>query len=701
MIRRRWPVLVAVVLTWVAVSSAAGEVRILRAGQALDERYSSISGAVRASKPGDTIEVGEGRYVETVKLMGVADLVIRGASGERVVISPPSAVEGWERATAFGSGVFRAPYSKTMPHFGYVTTSGSASRLFIYNGICRGARSSSPPCGGPKGKTGIPRHQKRSELDALANLSFGPGLYFDKERRMLFLKLREGARPEPRSVHAAGVHDRALYIGGGSQRVALSNLEFAFGGKTTVAIEDASDILVQDSTVLGGRFGIWIDRPASGVTISRSVVRGLVHADPHWSDWKSSAAMEGTGIYLLRAGRGNTIADNHIVDWFDGVAAGHIQKSSNPKMAPRRSDNAEIRIRNNLIEGIYDDALEIEGFVASGEISGNLIRNALVGIAMAARFGAGDLYVYRNRVFTNAAILRRRGEEDAGRRFMRPLATKLGIGFDVVSSKGPPGIRATENVNFYHNTFVSTGLGLAGGFANQARAKNLPERIRWFDNIFVTQNQSPVVKTGSASLGVRLDGNLYWQASDWMHNGEPCKKILVRDWNTVATDLNNRFCGLMAARKSFAEWETLGAEGDPMFVDANFQSLVDTPRSGSPAINPPASATPSIWPDEAILLVDTPDRGAIELSSEIGLNSVEPEAVDAASDRLLVVRGSGFDATTKLTFGGKPATGVELISTTTIFAKLPEGLQGAGRVTVAASKGEKRASLENGLRLLP
>lgn len=208
------------------------------------------------------------------------------------------------------------------------------------------------------------------------------------------------------------------------------------------------------------------------------------------------------------------------------------------------------------------------------------------------------------------------------------------------------------------------------------------------------------MKTGSADEGIRLDGNLYWQNLAWTHQGQQCSQILVRDWNTKSTKESNRYCGLAAARATHPSWEAHGLEADPLFMDASFQSPVDTPRHDSPAVDPPVTATPRAWPDETVLLANSADRGAIELTEKVELTSIEPRVVPTSGGSFVVIRGKGFDARTRIEIGGRPINLPELVSTTTIFGRIPTDLAHPGLVTITAIKGEESSVLIDGLRLV-
>ena len=677
------------------VNDAIAEVHIFRDGTTITSSFQSITAAINNSRPGDVIEVGAGTYQESIRLMERHDLEIRGVLGETAIVIPSRVVRSWKPQKDLGEGLFAAPYRGGQPFYATASVSGEPTRLFIYNGSCRESMGHPSACSG-RNFDGEESTIKR-EIVALELLLFGPGIYFDSSMNRLLLKLGNAVPPTADGVRVGAMNARALYVDKGSSAITVSNLTLKHGGKGTVWIKDAKDIEIRDSIILGGLYGVWIDRPASDIRLIGNEVRDLLPKSSRWEDFKSSVAMDGSAIRAPRAGRDNIIAENWIHGWFNGIGVGYSNFSSDPSMDPNPSDNSNIRIKNNLIEDILDDGIELEGFIRSGHVHGNLIRRVLVGIALAARYGDGDLFIYRNRIFANAVVPKRhysaRDSDRKQREHMRPLATKLGIGLDLSSRSAPRKVRPTENVHFHHNTFISTGLALAGGFANRVRADILPIRISWLDNIFVTRDQPTISRTGSADKGVRLDGNLYWQVNPATNRHGDCKSMTVLGWNQESSSRSRltKHCGLVSARKKYPEWERHGAEIDPGLTSIDFTNPIDTPKPDSPAVDPSFVATPSSWPDESVLRNASTDRGAIELTDEIELSSVSPKVVSRGRTRFIVIHGRGFDARTNVTLGGYPLDSQELISTTTIFGRTPPGLIDPGCYNLIAIKGNQRS----------
>ncbi|MFD3514905.1 IPT/TIG domain-containing protein [Streptomyces sp. NPDC058657] len=76
------------------------------------------------------------------------------------------------------------------------------------------------------------------------------------------------------------------------------------------------------------------------------------------------------------------------------------------------------------------------------------------------------------------------------------------------------------------------------------------------------------------------------------------------------------------------------------------------------------------------------------------LASVSPVKGPAAGNTTVTIKGSGLDGVTAVTFGGKPGTGLNIISAGELTVKTPPGT--AGAVVVALADDHSTVSKSNG-----
>ena len=570
-----------------AMPPAPGAVRIVRAGTSIPQ--ASLAAAIAAAQPRDVIELGTGTYTGSFAIVQRPDLTIRAAPQAHAVLTLRDAR-------------FAAPNALWLPLDG-----------------ASGAWRTVEPVGASVHRADGRRilwAKDRAHFDLLRGLGIATALR-EAGRTLLFL---EGADPRTTPLWiSAG--DAPVISCERSPRLRLEALDVRFGGAQSIDFRAGCEGWVIDGvSIFGGRDGVRVKHgQSSRGTLRRSWIVNHLDLRWFWRDVKGNLLMEGGAVSI--AGEGQLLEDSVIEGWFNGVG---IPCAS--------CQSADLVVRRCLLRGILDDAFELDGFLARGQIHDNRATDVFVGVSADPRFGvAGQpTRFYRNSFETTRTPPFDRALASVG----RPSFTKL---HPSIGTDGKP--VGPADLDFYQNTLIGDAEIAKG--APQGSLIAYPLRVRWRNNVMISRVGPLVRHTGSAADGNVFEGNLY-------HQVEPGK--VFENW-ALPYGQRATHATLDAARTSpagqAAGWEAQGIQGWPTLgIDS-------------------APALPAGWPDSAAL-VGARDRGSFERGPQ------QIDAIELSPTGWAHVRGRGLAPESAILYQGAPLRELVVLSSTAAIGRVSD-----------------------------
>ena len=644
-------------------------VEVWREGAFQAGPFTTIQEGVNATEHGDQVRISDGTYWERVDLSDRSGLTLMGPPGGGVSIHSPGldpVLLDWQKSE--DAGVYVGdPSGLTETTAIYATFfdagEGQIKRLYTYF-----------KDEGDGGET--------TALALLREGTYGPGIVYAEDRWHIRLDLDLDVAPDSVTLLGATRENTPLRIRN-STDVIVRDLAVRFGGQQSILVETSSGVLLERLDIEGGQAGVSVDEGSWDITLRSSQVTNRLHstdelaiAEVCFRDFYDGR-MSTSGVVSESSDR-IVVEYNRFTDWFDGIRLGAV--FAMPEPGP--SGPQPFVIRHNSFGPIYDDALELEGFIEGGRVHDNYATNTQVGLAMAARHGESPILIYRNRLHATADRPRGRVGRDVDRR-IQGYPVKLGPS----GYTGAP--LATENVRFYHNTLVGyegvkatlTSGGWNGLPDAPDAAEYPPVGFHWFNNIFVSQgggNNTVFTRTGT--VGTEFQGNLYYQLVATKHPPCDAGQSAITEWGSTDPALPGYCTVAEAIAGSGAPFETsettgqTGQTASPAFVDDSFDLadpvVSDTPMDGSAAID---GGVPSIvdWTDPMTYSGVAPDRGAFETGSPFEFHTLRPDRVRVGEEAYVMIKGTGFDSTVELHSEDGQPIAVNVLSSTTLFATLP------------------------------
>jgi len=365
----------------------------------------------------------------------------------------------------------------------------------------------------------------RSELDSLGY----DGIFYDSGARRLYVR----SSTNPSQMKISG--NTAFEIRN-SKGIEISGLVLEAASRG-IYVRDSDQIKIKNNMIRGGLKTIDA-RGSRNVEISGNMLT-FRRPDWAWEDMKGSL-METSAMFLEDNYENFDIHHNSISGNFNGI---YTFSKSVGKFR-------DVKVHDNIIHDIIDDAIEIEEYCNGGAYYGNMIYDSFVAISLApVNANEKRCKVYDNILIADKTI-RREGS-----------STDVGECFKIIDSI------STSNIDFTHNTCV--GRGVYTTTSNSRTQRNTV----WKDNIFYSTNQRALEKSGLSSDGVLYDYNLYYRTDG---------RGLFRYWNS---DSNSKdYTSLSAAKASSAwdgKWDAHSKNQDPVFTDLKNRNLA--PKSGSAA----------------------------------------------------------------------------------------------------------------------
>lgn len=254
-------------------------------------------------------------------------------------------------------------------------------------------------------------------------------------------------------IHIKGITIKNSNVGvhmQGSDNVVLEDMTFINGIRNGVFTEDTDNVVVRNC------FFKYYFNPSEW----------------YWKLVKGSR-MEGSAMDLKRMSH-HLIENNRIDGWFNGI------------FVEENSGSTDIKIMNNVMYNMYDDAIEIEPRCNGIEVKGNKIYDAFHALSLSpAVSDNNDCVIHYNILDGSMEIFAYEGRNWEGG------AIKM-IGNDA----------KLKGIKIDHNTIVGKATDA------DSNQQGLQENVQWTNNIFSTDGVI-FSNMGLASDGVVYNNNVY------------------------------------------------------------------------------------------------------------------------------------------------------------------------------------------------
>jgi hypothetical protein len=413
--------------------------------------YATPQKAVNAALPGDTILVRAGFYRGTIDFprSGTADARISLVGEEGAVLDGSIVIKGWELDPKMGdSGVYRRSVADLPfePH--HMTWNDKyILRLSETQAAVRApeayfARLTAPPT-----------DKSWDGLEAL----------FGTREGIAYVRFRNKENPNNEKINFAKnprlTNSGVVHIEGKSF-ITVRGFTIQCGGAGVNIRHGATDIIVENNFIRHGNKGVYVNgwHDEKPIPPHRIIVRNnrftLNYIDDlgpsnkrHgyiWNQFKKFGDYDRQAVLLFCAGDDHEVYGNDIFQHWDG-----IQDSADPVPAAENdSYGKRLKIYNNRIRDVADDALEPTGGEIDAQWYDNTSINALINLRL-KNIKTGPAYFYRNKL--------------------------SGGGRDIYFFAG-----STATMYLYHNTFAAKSGMLMGSTTPEKGAPNT-----WYlNNIF-------------------------------------------------------------------------------------------------------------------------------------------------------------------------------------------------------------------------
>jgi len=316
--------------------------------------FTTIQEGVNAAEQGDQVRISEGEYSERVDVSERSGLTLMGPPGGGASVQPPAldpVLLDWQKSEDRGVYV-GDPSGLTESTAIYATFfdtgEGQTQRLYTYF-----------KDEGDGGET--------TALALLRDGEYGPGIVYAQDRWYIRLDLELDVAPEGVTLLGATRENTPLMVRNSSD-IVVRDLAVRFGGQQSIVVETSSGVLLERLDIEGGQAGVSVDEASWDITLRSSQVTNRLHsvdglaiAEVCFRDFYDGR-MSTSGVVSESSDR-IVVEYNRFTDWFDGIRLGAVLAM--PEPGP--SGPQPFVIRHNSFGPIYDDALELEGFIVRGQ----------------------------------------------------------------------------------------------------------------------------------------------------------------------------------------------------------------------------------------------------------------------------------------------------------------------------------------------
>ena len=430
--------------------SEASTIRLIKPN-GLTYSFNKIQKAITAAQPGDKVLIPPGVHFEILRIIKKKGekgkpIIIEGTKAETCIIDGAFVIHPKKEANLPSEVVIKAKWKETKikgKKCYFLDTPLKVEPII--------ARDSS----------GTRIWHFASEQEFIES-PIPLGTYYDKKHQKLYLKAPNSFDPNNETIlisrYTFTVEIRQ------SSFIILRNLTIRNGGAASIQIVGSPNIELSNLIINGGQRGIYFKDPVKGVRSSNVFIHDckvIEKYDPEWfwSDFKTQKPrkMEGSGIYIRRAGSNNRISNCQISGFFNGISVITSRKGFN---------NPGLIIDGNTIHNIMDDGIELDCTCINGKVYKNTLYDVFVGISLAPC--QGPVYIYRNVVLAGKVINFDRKKNSR----IRGPVLKIGGTFR----------KPTSDIYIYNNTLCDPSHVVVFGYQNGV-ARNLI----FLNNIFMTE----------------------------------------------------------------------------------------------------------------------------------------------------------------------------------------------------------------------
>ncbi|MEM2139069.1 MAG: right-handed parallel beta-helix repeat-containing protein, partial [Candidatus Woesearchaeota archaeon] len=376
-----------------------------------------------------------------------------------------------------------------------------------------------------------------NKYEDLLNSSKPEGIYYNISNKKILIRFKDITK-NPNQISLIISHRIPFYftnVKGNGFVISGLNIE---GAVRCAYIYGSDNILIENNTCVNGLKGFDV-RGTSNITISNNLIY-MKPGDFTWKDMKLSL-METSAIYMEDNLEDVNATFNEIYGYFNGILtySKALDKFFN------------IDVSYNTIYDIYDDAIEIEDFCNKGSYHHNNISDVFVGFSLSpARALQNKCYIYNNLIIPDKNLK----WDNKGNYY-------YGECYKIVDDL-PAGY-----MDYHHNTCIGRGI-----YTTTTKTRTQVNST-WKNNIFFSNNQKLIEKSGLSIDGVFFDYNLYYRKDG---------NSIFKYWNSDTSTIE--FSSLTSAKNSNqwdGKWDLNSLQTNPLFIDeANYDFRL---RENSPA----------------------------------------------------------------------------------------------------------------------
>ncbi len=474
--------------------------------------WCSLTPAVSKMQDGDTVYVLGGTYRSTgpLTISGKTfskKTTITAYPGEHPVIT--TAIASLETAPN-NKWTFAGDSTHNLWYTSYTkTTTGEFVGRYMDTGVSLFTYS-----------TSFSLHNSLSDLRDTANPE---GLFYDSGSKRIYVRF-DDLKKDPNNIRLSISEN----IGFDIENVDGAGLEIS--GFTiqdsyrNIYVKNSDNVIIKDNTAIGGIYSIDV-RSSGNVVINGNEVQMSPGSDWTWNDDTKRSAMETSGICLIDDLDNLVVSGNLLHGYFNGIYV-FTQKTGKFK---------DIQVFNNTLHDIYDDAIEIEDYCNGGRFFRNKVTDAFVAISLSPV----DATQKTCRVYNNVLVA------DKVNKWDHSGTTYLGECYKIIDTDG------IEDVIFESNTCVGRGVYTTTGKSHTQKDTD------WINNIFYSDSEKALEKSGMASDGVMYDYNIYFRKSSGP---------LFRYWNSdTDTTQFNTLAAALSSKNDPGNWDMHSKDIDPLF----------------------------------------------------------------------------------------------------------------------------------------
>jgi len=340
-----------------------------------------------------------------------------------------------------------------------------------------------------------------------------------------------------------------VYNHGGDYYWIFKDLNFK-NAKTHIYTYNSSNILIDNCNFTGGYNSVWFrgineGSPSGNHMVKNSYFDGKWNHEEWYNDDIKNTYEETSSVKSEETTGSVTVFNNTFTNWAGGVTlytdSQYLNNGSNVSY-------------NTFINGIGSQ-IEIEKYCYNSTWHNNKIYDSQFGVSFGPANGDSNARCsfYNNEINLDDYILQNETLNYSS------YALKLysaGTGLYV------------SYWNVHHNTFIGGGKGFYGLQGTNRDHRN----SNWTNNIFLSNNQATVEKTGEPQDGVFFDYNSYFRTD----GGD----IFYRWSNDSSTELYSDLTEAKSSSDWNGVWDINSLDSNPLLIDINSNNL--TPYANSP-----------------------------------------------------------------------------------------------------------------------